>query len=169
MIKKILPLIFLLVGAAAGIGGGMFMFASQSKAVDGQHAENSKEKVKEATQKKGKESSHETASGTEFVKLHSQFVIPIIRRDEVSALVVMSLSIEAEPGVSETIFAREPKLRDLFLQALFEHSNMGGFDGAFTSAGALEPLRVALREVAIAELGEGVVNVLITDLARQDT
>ena len=49
----------------------------------------------------------------------------------------------------------EPKLRDVFLQVLFDHANMGGFRGAFTRSDVLEPLRTALREAAQKHLGKG--------------
>ena len=81
---------------------------------------------------------------------------------------VLSLSLETVPGLTETVFAHEPKLRDLFLQVMFDHANMGGFQGAFTQSSNLETLRRALREVAQAQLGPDVTNVLIVDIVRQD-
>lgn len=86
----------------------------------------------------------------------------------ISGLVVMSLSLEVGPGGQDLVFAREPKLRDVFLQVLFDHANAGGFDGAFTDANRLDPLRAALREVAVNVLGGVVSDVLIVDIARQD-
>ncbi len=60
-------------------------------------------------------------------------------------------------------------MRDSFLQVLFDHANAGGFDGAFTEAGAMDQLRGALREVAQRDLGEELVkDVLILEIARQD-
>ncbi len=104
----------------------------------------------------------------EFVKLNNQFVVPIVGRSRVEALMVISLSLETIPGLSERVFSLEPKLRDLFLQVMFDHANMGGFDGSFTQASNLEGLRRALREVAQAQLGKDVSNVLIVDIVRQD-
>lgn len=163
MISKLIPVVFLALGLAAGVGAGLYLVPEPEKSDDA-GAETSDEAPKDL-----KKTSKEQEKTAEFIKLHSQFVVPVIRRNEISALVVMSLSLETQPGLSEVFYAREPKLRDVFLQTLFDHSNMGGFDGAFTSATALDPLRVALLEVARQELGSGVLNVLITDLARQDT
>ncbi len=165
MLKKLLPIVFLLAGTGAGIGAGMVLTGpSGDKDMAKADAKIDPAEKKDKASKDGKED-----GGTEFIKMHSQFVVPIIRHNEVSALVVMSLSLEAEPGLSEKFYAREPKLRDMFLQVLFDHANMGGFDGAFTSPSALDPLRTALREVAQAQMGDSIHSVLITDLARQDT
>jgi hypothetical protein len=80
----------------------------------------------------------------------------------------MSLSIELEAGNSELIYRREPKLRDAFLQVLFDYANMGGFRGEFTNTGKLDVLKSGLLEVAQGVVGKVVTGVLITDLARQD-
>ncbi|MEO9777873.1 MAG: flagellar basal body-associated FliL family protein [Sedimentitalea sp.] len=105
---------------------------------------------------------------TEFVKLNNQFVVPIVQADRVAALVVLSLSLETQAGARERVFEREPKLRDMFLRVLFDHANMGGFDGSFTRPGKLDVLRQSLADVAQKELGDDVESVLITDIARQD-
>lgn len=110
----------------------------------------------------------DTANTPDFVKLNNQFVVPVVADGEVEALVVVTLSLETEQGLRDAIFAREPKLRDAFLQVLFDHSNMGGFQGAFTRSNNLDVLRKALRQVARNEFGNGIHNVLIVDIARQD-
>lgn len=168
MLAKLFPVLFLVAGISAGIGAGLLLSPTEHSAGD-THAKPDDHGAKLSHAEGHGGDGHGGDGGTEFIKLHSQFVVPIIRHEEVSALVVMSLSLETQPGLSEAFYAREPKLRDGFLQALFDHANMGGFDGAFTSATALDPLRRALRDVARSELGDGVTNVLITDIARQDT
>lgn len=162
MLSKLLPIVFLVLGLGGGVAAGLYVKPEPAE----EHSENSD---LEKNDKKTKKDSHGSDGSTEFIKMHSQFVVPIIQKDEISGLVVLSLSIETEPGLSEAFYAREPKLRDIFLQVLFDHANIGGFDGAFTSASALDPLRTALLEVAQKEMGDDVIGVLITDLARQDT
>jgi hypothetical protein len=105
---------------------------------------------------------------TEYVRLNNQFVVPIVRNGAVRSLVVMSLSIEVDAGNNSTVFDREPRLRDSFLQVLFAHANAGGFDGSFTQAQAMDPLRQALREAARLTLGPVMRDVLIVDITRQD-
>lgn len=106
---------------------------------------------------------------TEFVKLNNQFVVPIIRTDQVGALVILSLTLEVKTGNSEAVFTAEPKLRDSFLQVLFDYANADGFDGAFTQSARMARLRKALAEPARVILGDMFVDVLIVDIVRQDT
>jgi hypothetical protein len=101
--------------------------------------------------------------------MSNQFVVPVLKEGRISALVVLSLSLETAAGMRETVFAREPKLRDAFLQVLFDHANAGAFDGNFTASGRIDTLRRSLSEAARPILGAGVYDVLITDIARQDS
>jgi len=105
----------------------------------------------------------------DYVKMNNQFVVPVVNQGAVSALVVLSLTLHIPTGGSETVFQREPKLRDMFLQVLFDHANAGGFDGAFTAGPNMDRLRTALREVAQGVLDGNVFDILITDIMRQDT
>ncbi len=152
---KILPLLLLLIGAGAGIAAGRFM--APEPASGG-----------EAKAKATPSHDEEESGQTEFIKLNNQFIVPIVRADRVAALVVMSLSLEARTGMRESVFLREPKLRDAFLRVLFDHANMGGFDGSFTQSSKLDILRQSLSDVAQRELGDDVESVLITDISRQD-
>ena len=102
------------------------------------------------------------------MKLNNQFIVPVVEDGRVASLVVMSLSVEVRTGTREVVFAREPKLRDIFLQQLFDHANQGGFRGAFTNSNTMDVLRNALREAATPVLGDSLLDVLITDIARQD-
>jgi flagellar protein FliL len=160
MIKKILPLVLLLVGAGAGVGAGMFLRPAPEISPD----EASEDEVK--IEKKNAEK--EPDADNEYVKMNNQFVVPVVKGDKVEALVVLSLSLEVPAGQKDSFYAREPKLRDSFLQVLFDHANIGGFDGAFTNANNLDVLRRALREIARKDMGDRVKDVLIVEIARQD-
>lgn len=157
--KKLLPLIFLLIGTGAGVGAGIFLRPPATEpeltAEDGAKVEAEKIEVEEPTDR-------------EYVKMNNQFVVPVVKRDQVQALVVLSLSVEVPAGQKDAIYAKEPKLRDSFLQVLFDHANIGGFDGAFTNANNLAVLRGALREVAQKDMGDQITDVLIIEIARQD-
>ncbi|MFT7593166.1 MAG: flagellar FliL protein [Paracoccaceae bacterium] len=180
MLSKLLPIVFLTLGLGAGIGAGMFLApAPQSQshgddtdAGEDQHGEKeaSHSDNKDSHDSGGDDHGDDTAhSDTEYVKLNNQFVVPVVQDDRVTAMIVVSLSLETTYGFREEVYAREPKLRDAFLQVMFDHSNMGGFQGAFTKSEMLELLRDALRDAARKELGQDVLNVLIVDIARQDT
>ena len=175
MIKKLLPLVLLFVGIGAGVGAGIFLrpvAVGDLAAVDAANDDTSKaeEDYQETTDHtKHADGEHEKVGTTEFAKLSNQFVVPIVKGDRVIALVVLALSIEVMAGRTETVFLREPKLRDSFLQILFDHANIGGFEGNFTDAQVLGRLRAALKEVAERDLGKDIArDVLIVEIARQD-
>lgn len=153
MLSKLLPVLLVLLGAGGGIGVGLFLMPPAPADTDATPL---------AEQAKG------GGVAKDYVKMNNQFVVPVIARDRIRSMVILSLSLETMPGMREAVYAREPKLRDAFLRTLFDHANMGGFDGSFTSDERLEPLRVALREVAQREMGQNILDVLIVDIARQD-
>ena len=158
MLGKIIPVLFLAVGLAAGAGAGFYLKPEDT----------AKEVSEETYPAPPKASSSGKKANTEFVKLNNQFVVPVIEQAEVSSLVVLSLSLEATYGLREAIYEREPKLRDSFLRVLFDHANMGGFSGAFTESSTMELLRNTLKEAAQNEIGPEVSDVLIGSISRQD-
>ena len=175
MIKKLLPLALLLIGSSAGVGAGIFMRPAPASEISGEdYADSYSDHGNHEGKKQGEKNADDhdgalDAGATEFVKMSNQFVVPIVNNGRVAALVVLGLSIEVPSGDTDVIYQRQPKMRDSFLQVLFDHANMGGFDGAFTDAQMLGQLRDALRDVAQRDIGsETVKDVLIVEIARQD-
>jgi hypothetical protein len=162
---KILPLLLALIGLGAGIGGG---FVLRPKASDTVVLNPCGPAAPADAQSAASGRDPQVNSTHVFVKLPNQFVIPVVEAGRVSALVILSLSLEVVAGGSEKVYAVEPRLRDAFLRVLFNHANTGGFRGAFTEAGNMEVLRRALLEAATSNLGGAVKNVLIVDILRQD-
>lgn len=173
--KKLLPLLLGLIGTAAGIGAGIFFAAPEDPAghtapADHGEAADSPDTGGDAHAAPG--DSHDDGhggGGNEYAKMNNQFVVPVIGRDRVDSLVVMSLSLEVTAGGTELVYNREPKLRDAFLRVLFDHANIGGFEGNFTDVHRLDVLRRALMDAARNVIGASVVDVLITEIARQDS
>lgn len=153
---KILPILMLLLGAGAGVFGGKLMLPEPEVVVEDPTATPVEEEP-------------EQDPDLEYVKLNNQFVVPVITEGKVIALVVLALTVEITLGEREAVYAREPRLRDAFLQVMFDHANIGGFDGAFTNSSSMDTLRHALKTVAIKDMGAIVKDVLITDIVRQDT
>ncbi|MEX0351074.1 MAG: flagellar basal body-associated protein FliL [Paracoccaceae bacterium] len=154
-------LLFLLppIGLALGVFAGTALTSGEKEPKLDAEQETPKKKPK-ADAKSGDH---------EFLKMSKQFVVPLLDGEHLAGLANLALSLEVTPGTSELFYSREPKLRDMFLQVLFDHANTGGFDGAFTMSGKLDPLRQALLDAAQYELGpEAVHAVLIVDIARQD-
>ncbi|GHF01911.1 flagellar basal body-associated protein FliL [Aliiroseovarius zhejiangensis] len=161
---KIIPVLLALVGLVAGGAAGYVLKPAPEPELAspcGDAAVENADHTPAAT-------TADVEVDSEFVKINNQFVIPIMKDEKVTALVVMSLSLDVAAGNRETVYLREPKLRDEFLQVMFNHANSGGFDGVFTQTSRLTSLRRALREVATGILGEIVHDVLVTNLVRQD-
>ena len=145
MLNKILPIVLLLIG--------VFL----------RPAEEEEPMAEEVTSEKVTIQADETPAepdlAREYVKMNNQFVVPVVNSESVQALVVLSLSLEVPAGQKDSIYSREPKLRDSFLQVMFDHANVGGFDGEFTNANNLDVLRNALREAAQKDMGEQISDV----------
>lgn len=172
--RKLIPVILALIGLLGGAGAGYYVRPSADAAAD--HAPPADgEYTSDAPDADAAGSDHEPAADPhaenqpEYVKLNNQFVVPVVEDGSVSAMVILSLSLEVTPGSVEAAYVREPKLRDVFLQVLFDHANAGGFRGTFTDGANLILLRQALLEMARRTLGDIVTDVLIVDIARQDT
>lgn len=172
----LIPAILLLVGTGAGVGAGLFLGGpSGDRAADEQNAGdaaedngNDGESDVAAADDAASEVSDEEESANEYVKLNNQFVVPVVESGRVAAMVVLALNLEVQPGTQEDAFAQEPKIRDAFLQVLFDHANIGGFAGNFTSSSNMRVLRGELRLAAKDVLGERLIDVLIIDIVRQD-
>jgi flagellar protein FliL len=180
--KKLFPLVLAILGCAVGGGLGYFLRPAADPA--GDHATEADEDnaktpsdtdaheapvAEDDAHATGDTSEDHAENQPEYVKLNNQFVVPVVENGSVAAMVILSLSLEVVPGSTEAVYAREPKLRDVFLQVLFDHANAGGFRGTFTDGANLVVLRQALLEIAQRTLGEIVTDVLIVDIARQDS
>lgn len=187
MKKLLLPLILLILGSGGGVGAGIFLTAPPAEdpvaigpcgdlpggemlAAADAHAPDAHAPDAGASPD-GEAAMAEPAgdaTGYEYVKMSNQFVIPVVGDGAVRAMVVLTISVEVTLGNQTVVFTYEPKLRDVFLQVLFDHANVGGFDGTFTSAENMRTLRRALRLAGQAAVGAQIHDVLITDIVRQD-
>lgn len=165
MLKKLFPVALALAGLGGGIAAGLFLRPEDAPTDEAAGVENPGTALEERADAAAPEGPVEP----EYVKLNNQFIVPVVEQGRVSAMVVLALSLEVTTGSTETVYEREPKLRDVFLQVLFDHANVGGFSGSFTDGANLIVLRTSLREAAGLVLGTVVKDVLITDIARQDS
>ncbi|EBA13840.1 hypothetical protein [Roseobacter sp. CCS2] len=163
----LLPVILLLAGTGAGVGAGLFLTPEpvEDAAVD-THDCPTPDTTMDAT---AVTAAVEVTPEREYAKLNNQFIIPVIEDEKVAALVVMSLNLEVTVGSRTAVFAAEPKLRDRFLQVMFDHANNGGFSGNFTTGTKMRALRNELLRVAQDISGPRITDVLVIDLVRQDS
>lgn len=151
MIKKLFPVLLGLLGLGIGIGAGIFLRPAPAEAPVVAEIE------------------IDPALAPEYVKLANQFIVPVMAKGKVGAMVILSLSLEVENGTTQEVYKVEPKLRDGMLQVMFDHANAGGFGGSYTDGANLLLLRKALLESAKGVLKEKVSDVLIIDIVRQDS
>lgn len=166
--KKLLPILLVLLGLGGGAAGGYFLRPEPEPEVTAEE-DGATVATCGPTGDAGAEIAETTdaAAQVEYVKLNNQFVVPVMNGGDIRSLVILSLSVEAEAGQAEVVYTREPKLRDAFLRVLFDHANTGGFDGSFTESGTIESLRRGLRAAAREIIGPTSRDVLILDIIRQ--
>ncbi|SET44300.1 flagellar basal body-associated FliL family protein [Oceanicella actignis] len=173
--KKLLPILLAVIGLVGGAVAGAMLRpppaedhakAEAHGGADPAHAEGAAHDEHAAPDEE--EEQHDPEKTYEFAKLDKQFIVPIVRNEEIAALAILSLTLEMEPGTSGAVSEREPKLRDELLQALFLHAQSGGFDGDFTSPQVMKDLRGALKKAARKVMGPAVHDVLLTEFVRQD-
>lgn len=170
--KKILPVLIILIAAIGGATGGM-MFRPAAEMAGGEDPmggghEGEMADTGHGMEKPADPSMEDMQGDYDYVKFSRQFVIPVVGEDGVRALVVADIQLEVEPGTSEEAFSREPKLRDAFLKVLYRIAHTGGFNGSLVSDYILKDMHDDLKDAAAAILGGDLHDVLITDLLRQD-
>ena len=170
MKKILLPLILLLFGVGGGVGAGIALKPAPEPdpelLADGNPCG---EPVSDAHATTDHAAVADIGEEREYAKLNNQFIIPVVDDGLVSALVVIAISLEVVPETTTAVLASEPKLRDAFLQAMFDHANIGGFSGNFTTGTNMRSLRNELLRAAQRISGDIVTDVLITDIVRQDS
>lgn len=149
---KLIPILLILLGVAGGVGAGLWLRPapepSEAAAEDIPLVDPSQLDVT-------------------LFEMKNQFMVPLLEGDRIVSVIVMSLTLEIAGAEENAVLRNEPRLRDRFLQVMFDHANTGGFDGMFTSNNNMTLLRQALLETGQSLLGRDVVTgVLITDILR---
>ncbi len=167
--KLLVPLILLLVGTGAGVGAGIVLkpAATEEHAADTVNCLPGEHTVSAETPA-NVQAPEVPAEEVAYANLENQFVIPVIADEKIAAMVVLSIGIAVPPGGEDAVFAVEPRLRDAFLQVMFNHANIGGFSGNFTSTSNMRTLRQDLLQSAQTILGANALDVLVLDIVRQD-
>jgi hypothetical protein len=80
----------------------------------------------------------------------------------------MNLNYELNDDAPDNIYTFEPKLRDAIVRELLRLSDKGIFGEDLTTPQSYELLRSTLLEAGQKVVSEGIRDVLILDIARQD-
>ena len=165
--KLLLPLIIALLGLGAGVGAGLALKpAPEPEREIADCAEPPCEPDPFAPVPMEKPNPEGELA---YVAMEKPFVVPVFSGEKVTAMVVISLSVEVGADAAQVVQDVQPRLRDSFLKVMFRHANSGGFDGSFTSGQKMEDLKSGLLAAA-GEIGEKleIHEVLVTEIARQD-
>lgn len=187
IVSIVLQVIFVSAGALGGLwlkSGGGDSDASHEEAEahgdekshDAKDDHDEKSEKKKEKKKKKKKSDHggdgdhgEGASGQSgFMKFSRQFIVPVIRTDNVNALLVIDINLELTPDSTDNAYSREPKIRDALLSELLALSNQGAFEENLLKDENVQEIRARLLSAARTVLGEDALDVLILSIARQD-
>lgn len=161
--SKLLPLLLVLFGALGGLGAGVMLRPDPPLPAD--QAEDAPQSL--ALPGAARPESRAVAI-VETVRVGEPFAVPILQDGRVDAIILLSISLEMTAPSDGAVRARDGRLRDRFLQVLFDHANNGGFVGNFTLSTRMTALRTGLLEAAQEVLGEVVGGVLITEIHRRD-
>jgi flagellar FliL protein len=186
-VKSILKFIPLVLAVVIGAVGADFLKQSntisdpvnsasgQSKKDASGHnkkSEHGKAADKTKLDKKEKESDGGHDGGklkeTRYLKFKRQFVIPVMKDQKVGGLVLMNFNLELNEDAGDEVFSEEPKLRDAYMRVLLQMSSEGAFDGDLVSPATYEQLRYNLITASTRIIDEGVEDVLILDIVKQD-
>lgn len=188
--KSIITVIITIVCIVAGGFGGNFLrtmtSGSPEPEADAGHAggaaegekgedDNAEKKDEHAKKPDKKDGAHakdgkegDAAPAVIYYKFTREFVVPIIRDGRVSSLVILNLNLEADASIERELFDMEPKLRDNIMTTLITLSNDGTTFESMTSVKNYESIRSLVLQNLGSVVKDGITNVLIVDLAKQD-
>lgn len=179
--KNIIAAVVVVVCIVIGGIGGSFLKSSSGASSD--KADHAKEKSHSAEEEKGghgsdaapkdshgKKDSHgsSSSSGVEYFKFSREFVVPIMRESRVTSLVILNINLEIDAGGSDKLFSMEPKIRDNVMTTLIELSNDGSTLESIATLENYESIRATVLLNLQTILPDGIRNVLIVDMAKQN-
>ncbi len=174
--KNIISAVIMIVFVVGGAVAADFLKSSPSSGHASQAASSANDSHHKPEKKGKKSSGHgegdghgepKSKGGKYYYDFSRQFVVPVMEKGKVSALVIMDLNLELDQSDADGVYMLEPKLRDALMRGLLSLSNQGAFSGQMTSPEKYEVVQKELLKAARTVKDE-VQNVLILDIARQD-
>ena len=165
-------------GSSKPAGGGHEAAASHESGGESGHGEKDsghekKEKKKEASSHGGGGGHGDSGGGASsgdvtYFKFSREFVIPLMGEDRVESLVILNINLEVDSNISGKLFSMEPKVRDNINTTLIELSSHGDTMRTLGNVESYETMRTMILMNLKNVLPEGVENVLIVDMGKQD-
>lgn len=125
--------------------------------------------------KKAKKDDHDDGHGANkssgasaYYKFSREFVVPIMRGGQVTSLIILHINLETDTSTADKLFAEEPKLRDNIMTTLIGLSNDGRTLEQPTDIRNYEQIRATILTNLQDSIDEGIQNVLIVDMAKQN-
>lgn len=112
--------------------------------------------------------SDDGGSAQEYMKFKRQFVVPVMQGGNIDALVIMNLSVALNGDAPSDSYNYLPRMRDAFTRELLSLSDEDVFGANLTSVESYQRIHEKLLTAAQQVMPEGVEDVLILDLARQE-
>ncbi len=164
ILTSIVAIIFVALGSFAAVVLKPPVEVAASPA--GEYAEgDAKPEKKKAESKAEKPSS---SGDSAYYKFSREFVVPIMRGGQVKSLVILHISLETDEQTSDDLFSEEPKLRDNIMTTLIELSNDGRTLEELTNVSNYETMRSMVLMNLQTSVSDGIKNVLIVDVAKQE-
>lgn len=171
MMKMIVPFVLVLLASAAG-GFGASLLKGDSAPVTSEAAlETESADPARGKAKKGDKTGSD-AYGLEtkstYFKFSREFIIPIMRDAELTSLIILNISLEADANAGGSLFTQEPKIRDRIMTTLISISNDGVTLQSLTKVENYETVReLVLKDLQYTFPTEKISNVLILDVGKQ--
>lgn len=182
--RRLVPILVVVLGLGAGIGAGVALkpankVGANESAENGAGAEKEKGKS-DVADKDGKGKAIPDPGATEapkdetkvkertYVSIGTQTIIPVVEGERTRALMLFELAVDVDPSAHDQAVMLEPRLRDAFLRELLKMSSTGAFSETYTEDWVIDELRKNLGNAARRFLGDGMREILVLDVIRQE-
>lgn len=165
--KKILPLLFVIISLVGGVvaGGGARIALGGGAGI---------EEPSEIAHGDGEEKTKAAKSGhgagkakAAFLKFSRQFVTPVIASGVPVGAMILDVNIEIDPAIEQSAYSEEPRLRDAVMGILLRQSAKGRLRELFADPAILDETKAEILKASQAILGDGAYSVLIMDIGYQ--
>lgn len=174
--RRLLPILLILLGLGGGMGAGLYLKPApgpkpevgRTVARTGAGAKSGAgHAIPDPSDEEEGEDESEIKERT-YVSIGTQTIIPVVDGDKTRALMLFELAVDVDPSAHGQAVMAEPRLRDAFLRALLKMSSTGAFDETYTADWVIDELRRNLDIEARRFLGDGLREVLVLDVIRQE-